>query len=121
MHVLLLLRAFPSGIMCIGTCGRVQGVGYAICVIDVYVGMFYNTVIGIRFFIQRFFLLLVRLYLYSYTINGIILLIYELIREVLQWSWHQSVMCYNGHGASKGNATMVVAPVREVLQWLWHQ
>ncbi len=29
------------------SCGIVQqGVGYAICVIDVYVGMFYNTVIG---------------------------------------------------------------------------
>ena len=23
-----------------------KGIGYAICVIDVYVGMFYNTVIG---------------------------------------------------------------------------
>ena len=23
-----------------------QGIGYAICVIDIYVGMFYNTVIG---------------------------------------------------------------------------
>ena len=24
----------------------VKGVGYAICVIDIYVGMFYNTIIG---------------------------------------------------------------------------
>ena len=23
-----------------------KGIGYAICVIDIYVGMFYNTVIG---------------------------------------------------------------------------
>ena len=23
-----------------------KGVGYAICIIDIYVGMFYNTVIG---------------------------------------------------------------------------
>lgn len=31
-----------------------KGIGYAICVIDIYVGMFYNTVIGwaVYYFIQ---------------------------------------------------------------------
>ena len=27
-------------------CPMLKGVGYAICIIDIYVGMFYNTVIG---------------------------------------------------------------------------
>ena len=33
-----------------------KGIGYAICVIDIYVGMFYNTVIGwaVYYFIQAF-------------------------------------------------------------------
>ena len=31
-----------------------KGIGYAICVIDIYVGMFYNTVIGwaVYYFVQ---------------------------------------------------------------------
>ena len=31
-----------------------KGIGYAICIIDVYVGMFYNTVIGwaVYYFVQ---------------------------------------------------------------------
>ena len=33
-----------------------KGIGYAICVIDIYVGMFYNTVIGwaVYYFVQAF-------------------------------------------------------------------
>ena len=27
-------------------CPMLKGIGYAICIIDIYVGMFYNTVIG---------------------------------------------------------------------------
>ena len=33
-----------------------KGIGYAICIIDIYVGMFYNTVIGwaVYYFVQAF-------------------------------------------------------------------
>ena len=35
-------------------CPMLKGIGYAICIIDVYVGMFYNTVIGwaVYYFVQ---------------------------------------------------------------------
>ena len=37
-------------------CPMLKGIGYAICVIDIYVGMFYNTVIGwaVYYFVQAF-------------------------------------------------------------------
>ena len=37
-------------------CPMLKGIGYAICIIDIYVGMFYNTVIGwaVYYFVQAF-------------------------------------------------------------------
>lgn len=90
-------------------CPMLKGVGYAICVIDIYVGMFYNTIIGWA--------------LYYFVASCHSALLYVSGHNVsLPWTscnnpWNNISTCVDVKQTQGRNTTVVTSPAQEYFQY----